>query len=337
MYDYSRSTTVKNQDNVYEVLQYAKLYYNIAPFVNIRPFAFEDRINYLVEDEMNAKRMFLRIIPPYYQKSDIMSELAWMNDIKNNTDILVPEPMRGVNGQYVQIVAIPNVNARYHCVLFNYFMGQTLDECEDFQIKKKFKKLGEITAKLHQNSILFEGVKKQVGLKLDYDALLGGNARFGIWHNSPEITMGMDSLFNTVSKIIKYRLERYGMSSRRFGLINSNMSLSNIMMVQNKVSVTNFEGCGLGWYLYDFASAVNCVDTDMNFSDLFTSWYDGYKKYRKLNWIDLGEVFTFVMFSRLFSLCKKLNAEYYGLYEKLEPDFLEKTVALANEYLKRYT
>src|ERR1700719_2670058 len=71
------------------------------------------------------QRYALRISRAGYQDAaTIRSELLWLQAIRRETDLVVPEPLANRNGLLLTTVEIPGVPEPRHCVLFRWVDGR---------------------------------------------------------------------------------------------------------------------------------------------------------------------------------------------------------------------
>jgi Ser/Thr protein kinase RdoA (MazF antagonist) len=133
---------------------------------------------------------------------------------------------------------------------------------------------------------------------------------------------------------IRRRLEAYGRSPERFGLVHADIRLANLLVDGPHVRVIDFDDCGFSWFMYDFATTVSFFEDHPHVPELKAAWVDGYRSVAPLDSADEAELDTFVMLRRL------LLVAWIGSHHKFATEaaelgagFTEGTCALAEHYL----
>lgn len=83
---------------------------------------------------------------PLRSASEIYGELYWLLDLQQNTDIIVPEPLRNISGDGVQEIAVSDGDHKFQVIIFRWIPGEIIGSNLD---TKTAKQLGVIMAKLH--------------------------------------------------------------------------------------------------------------------------------------------------------------------------------------------
>jgi len=99
--------------------------------------------------------------------------------------------------------------------------------------------------------------------------------------------------------VIEYRLAHLGKALHRCGLIHADFRLANLLIHEGNVRVIDFDDCGLGWFLYDAASAVTFFEDRPEVPALLDAWLEGYRRVRPLAKEDETELWTLIMMRRL--------------------------------------
>ncbi|WKB37422.1 phosphotransferase [Terrilactibacillus sp. S3-3] len=146
----------------------------------------------------------------------------------------------------------------FYCMMFEYLTGTMPDE-EGSGLPYQFEKLGEITARLHEHVRNWEQSQSLKRFRWDYDAMLGKNPEWGR-QDGLGVTGKRKELFQKVAGIIKERLDRFGQSPDRFGLIHADLRLTNLLVEKNELKVIDFDDCGYSWFLYDLAASLTFIE-----------------------------------------------------------------------------
>ncbi|MNB86208.1 serine/threonine protein kinase [compost metagenome] len=284
---------------------------------------------------------------PYAEKDSIRSEIAWLLALNCDTGIDVPKPLRGSNGDYVQTVISPEFNEHRHVVCFEYEAGAAPIENHDLSI---YHKLGEIAAQIHLHSKEWVLPEYYQRIAWDWDGTFGeeGNNFYGVsYKDSDVLDEGDLSILERCVRVIKNRLDRYGKSPDRFGLIHSDLRTANLLVDGDKIKVLDFDDCGMGWFMYDLASIFGFEEDRPDLDQVLAAVIEGYEQHIALSPEDKQEIRSFIMLRRigLFESVihhigqtvagpgeneSLMNEEFFAYYAK-------ETVRLAQIYMNQYS
>jgi Ser/Thr protein kinase RdoA (MazF antagonist) len=138
--------------------------------------------------------------------------------------------------------------------------------------------------------------------------------------------------------VVTARLREFGEGTDRFGLVHADLRLANLLVDGDRITVIDFEDCGLSWYLYDLACALTFNEGRADVRELIALWADGYRQVEPLSAEDEKEIDTFLMLRRL------MLTAYAGLRHDTElaaemraNGFNSETCAIAEPYLSRFS
>lgn len=268
----------------------------------------------------------------YHSKAGIQTELAWMKALQEDMGIQTPQAIYGLNGEAIQTVVTKLQEERF-VTLFHFINGVEPDESD---LIEPFKKLGEVTGKMHNHARQWVLPPYFDRLVWDYDGCIGKTPNWGDWRHGPGLQSKDIGLLESVASLIEIRLEAFGRSSQQFGLIHSDIRLANLLICDEDTRVIDFDDCGLGWFLYDLASAVSFIETNPGLDEVINAWIEGYRKSAVLSDAEVLEIPTFIMMRRL-TLCAWLGSHPEAdLAKELGDSFAQGTVELGQAYLNRF-
>ena len=279
-----------------------KRYDAVSPEATLELLDYSENATYISTHPKTSEKYILRISRPnYHKKVEIESEINWLETIHTLPKVFnVAKPVKGKNGEAIQSIILPHHDAEYYCTLFTYLEGERLDEGNEEALIEQFERLGEITAYLHKHSIdHHEAWMQKKRLTWDVESILGKYPKWGRWQDGKGITPEREKLFSEVSLTIQKRLEAFGKSKERFGLIHADLRLANLLISQNQISVIDFDDCGFGWYLFDLGASLSFIEHYDYIPDLINAWLKGYRKVRKCSQAEEKEIPTFIMMRRL--------------------------------------
>ncbi|WP_027094664.1 phosphotransferase enzyme family protein [Cohnella thermotolerans] len=312
--------------------------YPLPSSSRVRLLNYSENATYLVEHGGSGEKTILRVNRPgYHSKEELDAELVWMQAIRREGTVAVPEPIAGSNGEFVQAIRLEGGGAKiYYCVMFSFLSGSAPDEEDEEGMVVQFEKLGMVTALLHEHSR-----EKMASLALKrpewvYDNMLGANPTWGRWQDGLHITPERERLFQRVSEIVERRLERFGRSKDRFGLIHADLRLANLLVEGDRIRVIDFDDCGYSWFLYDLASALSFIEHKPYVEELIAAWLRGYERIRPVTEEEKQEIPTFIMLRRLILVAWIGSHPESDTSLRVGASFTGQTERLAANYLERY-
>ena len=298
---------------------------------------YSENATYVSTHLKTGEKYILRVSRPnYHKKVEIESEINWLETIHTLPNIFnVAKPVKGKNGEFIQSIILPQHNVVYYCTLFTYLEGDRLDDANEESIIEQFERIGEITAHLHKHSIAHhEAWMQKKRLTWDVESILGEYPKWGRWQDGKGITPEREKLFSEVSVTIQKRLEAFGKSKERFGLIHADLRLANLLIRRNQISVIDFDDCGFGWYLFDLGASLSFIEHHDDVPDLIDAWLKGYRKVRECSQAEEKEIPTFIMMRRL-QLIAWIGSRDNETTAALGEQFTVDTDALALAYLEK--
>lgn len=324
---------LKDTDFANELADRAKSLYNISPLSKIQLLKCSENFEYLVDDPKSGLCMLLHI--NQNSKENVDAEILWMQELLRNSQIKVPKPFCGSNGKIVQSISIPFFKTKYYCTMFSYVNGKRFSDYPESELNSCYKKLGETAALLHQNSIMWS--KHSLLISSAAGNELNAFPDFHDFRFSGRIGLECENLLSMTLSVIKRRLETYGKSSRRYGLIHGNLTLDNLYLYKDDIVVTNFENCGYGWFLSECGASLSPIMHKPSAEEYTSSWIDGYRNIRKLTKDEITEIHSFMTLHRIALLERILkNSEDTDGSKEIAVS-AEITAALCEKYLSKNT
>lgn len=321
----------------YQLAEHALIKYDFTKNAKLRLLNYSENITYLVESPESPYKTVLRVNRPgYHSKTELEAELFWVEAILESSDIIVPKPLAGKNGGFVQVIAKDRYGNPYHCVMFTFLEGNAPDEENEQGLVQEFEKLGYITAQLHRQSeawALNNPIKRPTW---NFDTMLGSKPKWGKWQEGLGITSERMQLFQKVADTIQYRLETLGATPDRYGLIHADLRLANLLVKDDAIQVIDFDDCGYSWYLYDLATALSFIEHKDYVPELIQAWLTGYKRVRELSKAEEAEIPTFIMLRRLLLVAWIGSHIDNDTAQSMGEKYTEQTVKLAFDYLSQF-
>ena len=292
-----------------------------------------ENATYLVEAP-NGFRAVLRIHREnYHSHRAIECELMWARDMKDRGGVVTPGVYPGKNGDAIQTGRIAALAAPRFMVLFHFVEGHQPDP--DHDLVEPFRELGGIAARTHIHSLGWQRPPGFERLTWDLDTVFGPDATWGNWRDAPNMTAPIRDVLEQCEARIVERLVDFGKGADRYGLIHADMRLANLLIDGATTRLIDFDDCGFGWFLYDFATGISFMEDHPQVGALKESWVEGYRRVRDLPDEDVREIDTFVMLRRMALLAWIGSHIDAPEPQAMAPHFARVTADLASDYLAR--
>jgi Ser/Thr protein kinase RdoA (MazF antagonist) len=270
----------------------------------------------------------------YHTRNAIACEIAWLKDLGLNGGVITPGTINGQDGEIIQENAIEGLPGKRYMVMFEFVEGREPDENEN--LIPSFEELGEIAARTHIHSIGWNKPDRFERLIWNADTVFGSNPTWGDWRNAPSMNPEYQQVMQRMEEVIVKRLHAFGEGPDRYGLIHADMRLANLLVDKGTTRLIDFDDCGFGWFLYDFAAGISFMEDHPQVPALKKAWVKGYRKIRPLSSDEEHEIETFVMLRRM-ALCAWIGSHSeVDIAKELSPVFVPVTVRLAENYLQQY-
>ena len=267
----------------------------------------------------------------YHTETAIACEHAWSRSLNEEGGVKTPNILPGRNGSTIQSATSTALGQKRYLAMFEFVEGSEPDQQDD--LTGGFEELGEIAAKTHLHSIDWERPEPFERLVWDLDTVFGKEATWGNWRDGPNIGQQTREVLEKVEATVIERLTRYGRGTDRFGLIHADMRLANLLITKGGTRLIDFDDCGLGWLMYDFAAGISFMEDDPRIPELKQAWVRGYRSVRPLSEEDEAEIPTFVMMRRLALLAWIGSHSEVDIAKELAPTFAPVSEELGRNYL----
>ncbi|MFK7889984.1 MAG: phosphotransferase enzyme family protein [Granulosicoccus sp.] len=293
-----------------------------------------ENATYLVEAPGDFKSILRVHRQDYHTRNAIACEIAWLKDLGEHGSVITPGTLSGTNGEIIQENAIEGLTGSRYMVMFEFVEGKEPDENEN--LVPSFEQLGEIAARTHLHSLSWQKPEGFERLIWNTDTVFGSNPTWGDWRDAPAMTKAHRQVLQALEQRVQERLQAYGQGPERYGLIHADMRLANLLVHDGSTRLIDFDDCGFGWFMYDFAAGISFMEDNPQVPALKTAWLKGYRKVRSLPAEDEHEIDTFIMLRRM-ALCAWIGSHNeVDIAQQLSSVFVPVTVQLAEHYLQQF-
>lgn len=292
-----------------------------------------ENATYLVEAPGGYKSILRVHRENYHTHRAIECELAWLEALEDEGVVTTPGVYVGKNGDPIQEGRVEGLKDPRFMVLFHFVEGAAPDESGD--MTAGFEELGQIAARCHDHVLGWRKPDDFQRLTWDADAVFGANPTWGNWRDAPEVTPKVKEVLEQVEKTVCARLEAFGRAPDRFNLIHADMRLANLLEDETGTRLIDFDDCGWGWFLYDFAAAISFIEDDPRIPGLKAAWVRGYRSVRGMSAGEEAEIDTFVMLRRMALLAWIGSHIEAPEPQELAPGFAATTARLGQAYIDK--
>jgi Ser/Thr protein kinase RdoA (MazF antagonist) len=287
---------------------------------------------YRVEDPSTGRVYALRLHRPGYRTArQIQAELDWIDALRADGAVATCVPVPAPDGRFVV-----DVQGRHNVVLFDWLPGVSPDPEGDDAVAG-FRTLGAVSARMHAHARAWTPPPGFDRPAWDYEHTLGAAGHWGRWQDGLGMGAEERAVLERLDATIERRLEAFGRSDRRFGLVHADIRLANLLIDGGDVWVIDFDDCGFSWFAYDFATTVSFMEDHPRVPELRDAWCEGYRSVHPLDREDEAELETFVMLRRLL-LVAWIGSHHTFATEAAElgAGFTAGTCELAERYLSSH-
>lgn len=308
--------------------------WEIGPRATAQVINHSENITYRIDDPDRAEPLILRLHRPgYHSDAAILSELHWLAALRAEGVVRTAPALPGRDGALLQVIHGPGVDAPRRAVLFGFLDGR---EPAPDDMRGTMGQLGMVTARLHRHTRAWTLPERFTRHAWDMTTMLGDRPIWGDWHAAPGATGETRAILARAVATIGRRLAAFGDGPERRGLIHADLRAANLLVGGPEVAVIDFDDCGFGWFLYDYATTVTFMEEHREVPDWTAAWVDGYRRVMPLSAAEEAELPTFLLLRRMMAVCWIGSHRETELAQSLGAPFVRASAALAEPYLLRF-
>lgn len=230
-----------------------------------------------------ANRLLLRIHGESYQTVEaIHSEMLWLDALRRDTDLAVPEPLLTTDGRLVAQIKTPEVPQPRICTVLRWLNGRMHEHSPRAAYMQA---LGKMIAQLHNHATQWTPPKNFKRGRWDVDGLFGDSYRLRavdpqeIWARVPQPHR---RIYEQVVTRTKCAMQELGDGAHVFGLTHADLMPENVLYAGGEARPIDFDDCGYGYFISDIAVALSRWRFRDDWIILRDALLAGYTKHRPL-------------------------------------------------------
>lgn len=254
---------------------------------------------------------------------NLMAEIAFVRLLAEDGRVKVPQPVQNAEGGFYTSVFHEPSERTFHCVLYSWIEGE---ELEDEPTDEQLKALGVAMATMHLVAPSFE--LPQGASLSTFDDVLWWTEDFLLSQKSvldPEakelISRALAAIKDGVAKFYKDATPM---------IIHADMHGGNVLWNEGSLSVIDFDDCGFGLPIQDFATALYYFDTP----EQDAAFKQGYKSVAPLPECSEHEMKMFFLQRRIILLnylYETSNLEHKSMIPNYQEETLRRIRVFINE------
>lgn len=228
-----------------------------------------------------SARYVIRIHRPGSQDAAmIRSELLWLQALRHDMGLVVPEPVAARDGALVTLAYAPGIPEARHCVVFRWVDGRFLRARLG---AKELERAGAFMAKLHRHAETFMPPAGFYRKRWDFEGLRSGVLGTDLEQSRRHLERAEWAVLDAVGERVQQTMRALGECREVFGLIHADFYERNYLFSNGEVHAIDFDGCGWGYYLFDLGVAFSTLLARDNYPALRQAFLAGYRQVRPLS------------------------------------------------------
>ena len=281
-----------------------------------------------------TNRYLLRIHRGNYLSPEaVVSELQWLQALRHDSNLPVPEPVTTLRGELVTVVEAPGIPTPRVCSLMRWVYGE---ENKPMNLKN----IGKLIGQLHNHSSQWQPPIDFTRPSWNWNGLFGEGAGYSInngnkiWQLTPQ---PYRQLFREVGDRLKEVMNLLGEDKEQFGLIHGDLCPGNLLAFYNEIRPIDFADCGYGYWVQDIAMFINYFARNPQVPKYLTQLLKGYKEVRPLPVQQLVYIDTFIAIHQVTLTLWRVNrAQDHPYFRSILASSLQEAAQHARWFLEQY-
>ena len=206
----------------------------------------------------------------YHSNAALNSEFVWMQALQES-GIHAPEVLPCTNGNRFAVVGHSDIPEPRQIDVLQWIEGEQLGSVEDglgdnaAQIEQIYATIGVKLAQLHIHSSQWTPPEAFTRHAWDQAGLVGDDPLWGRFWELAALTTQQRSLINSARATVAAELAVMDAGPANYGMIHADLVPENLLVNGDRVRVIDFDDAGMGWYMFDLATALFFIQDDPNY------------------------------------------------------------------------
>ncbi len=286
-------------------------------------------------DTQDGQKYALRInLPGVRSLAEIRSEAMWLAALRQDTDLLVPEPLQARNGELVVRAGAPGVPERRHCVVFGWVAGRDLHHQ---MTPENYARLGRFTARLHDHAKHWRP-PSDFELRTHDEVLFIDREKGPLWAQDDPALLPTTraAVFRQVHEQVGGILREIYRENGPPSVLHADLHQFNVRLLGGEMCALDFDDCLLGHFVQDLGISLYYAQGHENYPALREAHRKGYQQLRPWPETQIGQVEAIIA-GREFQLCQHLYFGSNPAYKTNLPGFFTRAEARMRRYLERFS
>ena len=222
--------------------------YGIQP-IRLRLLTHWHNTTFRLEDDAGQSYMLRIHAANHLNAPSIRSELQWLLALRQQTDLLVPEPVRRLDGDLLCQIGVQGVPETRFCALFRWLPGR-------FQRRRlsaaRAAAVGRLTATLHN---FVADWTRPAGFSrppiVGFQLLAPASMDAAFANHAAIVTPKVRAVFPRVRDKALAHLAELGTGTSQYNLIHADIHQHNFLFQGDQIVLLDFDDCGFGHFVYD--------------------------------------------------------------------------------------
>jgi Ser/Thr protein kinase RdoA (MazF antagonist) len=236
--------------------------------------------------------------PGYHTPEALESELVWMMDLRTQ-GLSVPAPIPAAGGALVVQLAEGR-----HVDLIRWVEGEPLGvtgvplDRPEAELRSMFRALGDSMARMHEAADRFHPPAGFARPVWSAQGLLGDNPVWGRFWDCIDLDAAARGFLSDLREGLDRHLDAIGGSLDQ-GLIHADLVRENVLVSPDGVAFIDFDDCGMGYRLFDIATALLRNRREPAYAEIEAALLDGYLARRPTIAAEIGHLPVFLLLRSL--------------------------------------
>ncbi len=282
-------------------------------------------------------QFILRIHRAHYLSTHaIASELRWLQVLRQEANLPIPEPVPTLTGLLWTAVQIPEIASPRVCSLTRWVRGRSLVDADHESQSQAIKSVGRLMGQLHGYAAQWSVPASFTRPHWNWEGLFGKGAGYSdngdrVWALTPQ---PYRHLFETVGEQVKTIMASLGESHAQFGLIHGDFWRGNLLIREGDIRPIDFADCGFGYWGYDLARFLSDFSGSQNTSMVLDQLLSGYTDIRPFPATQLPHIKLFIVAQEVTLALWRINrAQDHPSFRSTLTADLRETAAVIEAFL----